>query len=165
MNRSSAIAAVTALCAFAASAQNLPPACPAPPHTQVFHSMRTLNGDVRSALLAKVPDIVDSNQPFDATYVVMHGAHFNRFAFAWQRNGRWIVITEHGGIASYNPIYTVAFPPTLPATGGRPSIATYTANIVNTIMSRPSKLCEDASRALTQKLPALPPAKPQSITR
>ncbi|WP_419806764.1 hypothetical protein [Terriglobus sp.] len=144
-----------------ASAQNPPPTCPAPSHTQVFHSLQDLSYDVRSALLAKTPDIVDSNQPFDPTDVVMHGAHFNRFAFAWQANGRWIIATEHGGIAYYNPIYTVVSPPSPASTG---PFITYAARILKTTMSRPTALCPDARHALDEKLPPVPPAKPKYVT-
>ena len=156
------IRATLLVCAAApAGAHNPPPSCPVPPHTQVSHSLRDLDAEVRSALLTKTPDIVDSNQPFDATDVVMHGAHFDRFAFAWQGNGRWIVVTEHGGIAYDNPIYALVLPPGPASSGPRP---TYPARIVTTIMSRPRTLCEDARHALEDKLPPLAPEKLKSVT-
>ena len=159
--------AATAFAAIAlvqtAAAQNPAPTCPAPPRTRVVRFMHDLPAEVRSALLAKTPDIVDSNQPFDATDVVMHGAHFNRFAFAWNGpDGRWIVATEHGGIAYDNPVYTLVAP-SAPQTGLQ--FAVYPASIVSTIISRPKTLCEDAERAFQSKLPSLPPAKPKSVTK
>ncbi len=149
------VAASLPLCA-----QNPPPTCPIPPHVRSFHSLSALPPQIRTALFEKTKDIVDANQPFDTTDVVMHGAHFNRFAFAWHGNGRWIVATEHGGIAYYNPIYVLTLPPQ--PTGG--PLVSYPARIVKVAISRPTTLCEDIQRTLNETLPALPPAKPQSIT-
>ena len=70
--------------ALTATAQNPSPGCPAPPNVSEYRSLSSLPSQVRDALTAQAKDIVDANQPFDATDVVMYGAHFDRFAFAWR---------------------------------------------------------------------------------
>lgn len=148
--------------ALTANAQTTPPTCPALPSVTAYQSLASLPSEVRAAITAQVKDIVDRNQPFDATDVVVHGAHFNRFAFAWHGNGRWIVGTERGGFVYSNPVYTVIWPLTTPASGG--PLAAYAARIVKTTLSRPADLCTTAQHALQEPLPPMPPVKPQSVT-
>jgi len=85
------------------------PTCPTPPNTTVTQSLAKLPKPVLEALHTKSADIVEAGQPFDATDVVMHGAHFTRFAFAWSRGSHWMLITEHGGYAYNNPIYSIQY--------------------------------------------------------
>ena len=117
------------------------PTCPAPPNTTVTSKLAKLPKPVLEALHTKSADIVEAGQPFDATDVVMHGAHFTRFAFAWSRGSRWILITERGGIAYSNPVYSIQY-----------KIGEPTATITQTNAASPRNVCEVATDSLNGKV-------------
>ncbi len=80
------------------------PAC-APPSGVRVHAFTDLPAGLKQALEAKLGDMALPGQPFDATDVVT-SAHpvFRRGIFVWSRGTRWIVATEHGGIAYDDPV-------------------------------------------------------------
>ena len=135
-------ALAVAAAALPTQAQNPPPICRAPVGVHTIASLSTLPAPVRNTLLKQTPDIVDATQPFDATDVVMNGAHFNRFAFAWKTPDRFVIVTEHGGIAYYNPIYVVPSAVLEPPVAHLP-VAT----------GQPRNVCSVAQSALNSALP------------
>ena len=60
---------------------------------------------VRKALAQKTGPMAMPGQPFNATDVVSKPLPFSRGIFVWSRGTRWVVATEHGGIAYNDPIY------------------------------------------------------------
>ena len=104
--RSAAIALlpVAVLMAAPASAYELQ-RCRPPAGVSEFLKLSDAPGEIRQSLKKRAGDIVNPGEPFDATDVVTHGAHFWRLVFIWHRGSRWVVATEHGGIAYGNPIF------------------------------------------------------------
>src|SRR5690349_21258676 len=82
-----------------------PPRCRPPAGVSEFFKLSDAPPEVLRSLKKRAGDIVNPGEPFDATDVVTHGAHFWRLVFIWNRGRRWVVATEHGGIAYGNPIF------------------------------------------------------------
>jgi hypothetical protein len=55
-------------------------------------------------LIADLGEIAPPGGRFDRTDVVMVGRN-RRFAFFWKADSKWIVATEHGGLAYNNPVF------------------------------------------------------------
>jgi hypothetical protein len=51
------------------------------------------------ALLDATGDLAMPGEPFDTTDVYVKGHKHGRYLFVWNAGARWIVATEHGGIA------------------------------------------------------------------
>lgn len=133
-----ALAVLAALAALPTCAQSPPPTCRAPWQVETIHSLAALPAPIRNALIEKTRDIVDANQHFDATDAVMYGAHFTRFAFVWRARNRYVIVTEHGGIAYSNPLYTYEWT-------GMPA----PPKLLNQHLTRGHDVCARASEALT----------------
>ena len=81
-------------------------ACPAPSGVMEM-AFADIPAGVRKALMEKTGDIAPPGQPFNVTDVVQGGKPlpFSRGIFVWNRGTRWVVATEHGGIAYSDPVY------------------------------------------------------------
>ena len=130
--------AAFAIAVFAtwSAARDLFPECSAPAQVAVTMSLRDLPAPLYSALREKVGDIQDRGGPFDVSDVMVTG-HFRRFIFAWQREDRWVLATERGGISYSEPVFSYDLP-----LGGERAI------LVEEIYSRPETLCKAATEAL-----------------
>ena len=90
-----------------AKADAIPP-CP-PPSGVEATSLRSSPAALVRALTDHIGDVVPPGAAFDATDVVMSDRpHFRREIFVWHFGRRWVVATEHGGIAYSDPIFAYA---------------------------------------------------------
>ena len=69
--------------------------CPAPPGTVKV----ALPSGLPPALREAMGDVALPGEPFDEIDVYVQGHKHSRYIFVWNVGNRWIVATEHGGIA------------------------------------------------------------------
>ena len=129
--------AATASLIAAAKADNIP-ACSAPPGVQSVAQLSVTPVALQRSLRDTVGNIVPAGEPFDATDVTTVG-RFRRLIFIWNAGRRWIVATEHGGIAYNDPIFAYVL-----SEDGRQ------ATLVETVEALPNTVCAKAT-TLIQK--------------
>jgi hypothetical protein len=86
-----------------------------------------------AALSARIGYIALPGESFIATDIGPPGRNW-RYIFAWHKDRRWIVATEHGGIAYNDPIFVYE----LAKDGG-------TATSLENRISCPQTICKDAA--------------------
>ena len=80
------------------------PACAVPTGAMMI-GFDQLPTAVRKALAKQTGAMAMPGQPFNATDAVTKPLPFSRGIFVWSRGTRWVIATEHGGIAYNDPIY------------------------------------------------------------
>ncbi len=108
--------AVTAILLLAATTAHadIIPACRVP-ISATPTGLADLPPALREALHQKLGTIAQPNQPFNATDMIEPNLPSRRLIFIWSTPDRWIIATEHGGLAYNDPIlaYTRTPTPTL----------------------------------------------------
>jgi hypothetical protein len=79
------------------------PSC-TPPPGMVSVPLKQVSSILLQTLIDNFGEIAPPGGRFDRTDVVMVGRN-RRFAFFWKADNKWIVATEHGGLAYNNPIF------------------------------------------------------------
>lgn len=80
------------------------PACRLPKGVASYSDQKDMPVALRDAVKQRLGELVTPNSPFDATDVATTG-HNRRLIFIWARGDRWVVATEHGGLAYNDPIF------------------------------------------------------------
>ena len=124
--------AATASLIAAAKADSIP-ACSVPPGVQSVAQLSATPAALQRAVHDTVGDIVPAGEPFDATDVATVG-RFRRLIFIWNTGRRWLVATEHGGIAYNDPIFAYVL-----------SEDDRQATLVETVEALPNTVCAKAT--------------------
>jgi hypothetical protein len=121
-----------------AKADNIPH-CQLPSGASAVGALSEAPSAIQRALRDNIGEIVESGERFDSTDVPTTG-HSRRLIFIWSMGNRWVVATEHGGIAYNDPIFIY----NLSADGQK-------AELVGTRTTIPPTVCSTAL-SLIQKM-------------
>jgi len=92
------------IAATLSAADEIPPCRLLPTGVSVISRLDDAPLPLVHALTERVGEVVPVGAPFDSTDVIRIGKN-RRLIFIWNRGARWVVATEHGGLAYNDPVF------------------------------------------------------------